>query len=335
MLRIAHTVRNMIVPIFLVCEEKDVYLQCFCDFGQGGNIFINKQKNRLLNNILIIYYSTLMRKITMLMVIAATMMTAISCGPKKEAQKVLVLYYSQTSNTKAVAEEIATRLGADIEEIVPVMPYDGDFKATIERCVQDREQGGLPEIQPIAADLAQYDIVFVGYPVWFGTYAPPIASLLDQVDLSGKKVVPFCTFGSGGLESSTKDLVEKLPDAEILPGYGVRAARLEAMPHEVDQFLKAGGFLEGEYTQLEDFPEQHEVNEEESALFDAAVDGYPMIHAKATMVATRAIPEGKEYLFTAIDLPREDQPNMPPAGEMKVYVTVADGAAPVFTKVIR
>ena len=173
MLRIAHTVRNMIVPIFLVCEEKDVYLQCFCDFGQGGNIFINKQKNRLLNNTLIIYYSTLMRKITMLMVIAATMMTAISCGPKKEAQKVLVLYYSQTSNTKAVAEEIATRLGADIEEIVPVIPYDGDFKATIERCVQDREQGGLPEIQPIAADLAQYDIVFVGYPVPRCPRTPP------------------------------------------------------------------------------------------------------------------------------------------------------------------
>ncbi len=269
------------------------------------------------------------------MVLAATMLTAVSCGPKKEAPKVLVLYYSQTSNTKAVAEEIATRLGADMEEIVPVMPYDGGFQATIERCMQDREQGVLPEIQPIAADLAQYDIVFVGYPVWFGTYAPPIASLLDQVDLSGKKVVPFCTFGSGGLESSAKDLAEKLPNAEVLPGYGVRAARMEAMPKEVDQFLKAGGFLEGEYTQLEDFPEPQAVNEEESALFDAAVDGYPMIHAKATMVATRAIPEGKEYLFTAVDLPREDKPDMPPAGEMKVYVTVADGEAPVFTRVIR
>ena len=276
-----------------------------------------------------------MKNLKLMMVVAATMMTAACCGPKKEAPKVLVLYYSQTSNTKAVAEEIATRLGADIDEIVPVMPYDGDFQATIERCMQEREQGGLPEIQPIAADVAQYDIVFIGYPVWFGTYAPPIASLLDQVDLSGKKVVPFCTFGSGGLESSTKDLAEKQPNAEVLPGYGVRAARMEAMPQEVDQFLKAGGFIEGEYTQLEDFPEQHEVNEEESALFDAAVDGYPMIHAKATMVATRAIPEGKEYLFTAIDLPREDKPDMPPAGEMKVYVTVADGEAPVFTRVIR
>lgn len=276
-----------------------------------------------------------MNRLKLMMVVAATMGAAVSCSPKKEAPKVLVLYYSQTTNTKAVAEEIATRIGADMEEIVPVMPYDGDFQATIERCMQDREQGVLPEIQPLAADLTQYDVVFLGYPVWFGTYAPPVAALLDQVDLSGKKVVPFCTFGSGGLESSTKDLAEKQPNAEVLPGYGVRAARMAAMPQEVDQWLKASGFVEGEYTKLEEFPEQHAVNEEESAIFDAAVDGYPMIHAKATMVAMRAIPEGTEYLFTAVDLPREDKPEMPTAGEMKVYVTVAAGEAPVFTKVIR
>ena len=276
-----------------------------------------------------------MKNLKLMMVVAATMMTAACCGPKKEAQKVLVLYYSQTANTKAVAEEIATRLGADIEEIVPVMPYDGDFQATIERCMQEREQGVVPEIQPIAADLAQYDVVFIGYPVWFGTYAPPIAAFLDNVDLSGKKVVPFCTFGSGGLESSVKDLEQKQPDAEVLPGYGVRAARLEAMPKEVEQFLIAGGFIEGEYVQLEEFPEQHAVSEEESAIFDAAVDGYPMLNAKATTVASRTIPEGTEYLFTAVDLPREDKPDMPPAGEMKVYVTVVEGTAPVFTRVIR
>ncbi|MBR5353182.1 MAG: NAD(P)H-dependent oxidoreductase [Bacteroidales bacterium] len=276
-----------------------------------------------------------MNRLKLMMVVAATMGAAVSCSPKQEAPKVLVLYYSQTSNTKAVAEEIATRLGADMEEIVLDTPYDGDFQATIERCMQDREQGVLPKIQPLAADLAQYDVVFLGYPVWFGTYAPPVAALLEQVDLSGKKVVPFCTFGSGGLESSTKDLAEKQPNAEILPGYGVRAARMAAMPEEVDQWLKAGGFVEGEYTKLEEFPEQHEVNEEETAIFDAAVDGYPMIHAKATMAASRAIPEGTEYLFTAVDLPREDKPDMPPAGEIKVYVTVAHGEAPVFTKVIR
>ena len=276
-----------------------------------------------------------MKKSNILIVLTAVAAMAVSCTPKKESAKILVLYYSQTSNTKAVAEEIATRLGADLEAIVPVNPYDGDFQATIDRCMQDRQQGVVTEIQPLKADVSQYDVIFIGYPIWFGTYAPPVATFLSQVDLSGKKVVPFCTFGSGGLESSVKDLEEQQPNAEILPGYGVRAARMDAMPHEVDQFLKASGFIEGEYTQLADFGEQHPVNDEETAVFNAAVDGYPMLHAQAKTVATRAIPGGTEYLFTAVDLPREDKPNMPPAGELQVYVTVEESAAPVFTNVVR
>jgi flavodoxin len=271
-----------------------------------------------------------------MLAVVAAMLAAVSCGSQKESpKKVLVLYYSQTSNTKTVAQEIATRLGADIEEIVAVTPYDGDFQATISRCMQEREQGVRPEIKPLTADLANYDVVFLGYPIWFGTYAPPVAAFLEQVDLSGKKVVPFCTFGSGGLDSSVKDLTEKQPKAEILPGYGVRAARMEAVPQEVDQFLKAGGFIEGEFFQPEPFADQHEVSADESAIFDAAVGGYPMINAQAKTVASRAIPGGTEYLFTAVDKPREGAPQGAPAGEMKVYVTVVEGEAPVFTQVVR
>jgi len=282
-----------------------------------------------------------MKKINLIIAIATVTLAAVSCktnnekeAEKQEAPKILVTYYSQTSNTKAVAEEIAKKLGADIEEIVAVNPYDGDFNATIERGLKELEEGILPEIKPIAADISKYDVVFIGFPVWFGTYAPPISTFLENVDLGGKKIVPFCTFGSGGLESSTVDLAKAEPKAEILPGYGVRAARLDAMPKEVDNFLKANGFIEGEYTKLDEFPEQHPVSDEESAIFDAAVDGYPMIHAKAKTVAKRSLPNGTEYLFVAENLPREDKPDMP-TGEMKVYVTVAEGETPVFTNVIR
>lgn len=280
----------------------------------------------------------------MTLVLATVTLAAVSCGPKKteqttetkeEAPKVLVVFYSQTSNTKQVADVMATQLGADLAEIVPVEPYDGDFYATIERGKKELDEGAFPEIQPLSCNVADYDVIFLGYPIWFDTYAPPVFTFLNQVDLSGKKIVPFCTFGSGGLDSSLKDLAKAEPEAEILPGYGVRAARLEAMPKEVDQFLKASGFVEGEYVKLEAFPEQHLVNEEEAAIFNAAVDGYPMLHAKAKTVASRVIPDGVEYLFTAIDLPREDNPDMPPAGEIQVYVTVVEGEAPVFTQVVR
>ena len=280
-------------------------------------------------------------KILRLMLLAAVaMMVVTSCqnslrAKKGKAPKMLVLYYSQTSNTKTVAQEIAKRLNADIEEIALVEPYDTAFQATIERCKADREKGILPEIKPLKSNVADYDVVFIGYPIWFGTYAPPIASLLNQIDLSGKRVVPFCTFGSGGLESSVKDLAAKLPDAEIRPGYGVRAARMTAVPKEVEDFLARNFFADGRFDMPDPFPEQHPVTADEAAIFNAAVDGYPMLNAKATAVASRAIDEGTEYLFTALDEPREKKADMPPASEIQVYVIVKNGGTPEFTKVVR
>ena len=290
-----------------------------------------------------------MKIFKLLMLAAVAMMVVTSCSQKKESPRVLVLYYSQTSNTKAVAEEIANSLDADIEEITLVEPYDTAFQATIERCKADREKGILPEINPLKSNVADYDWVFIGYPIWFGTYAPPIASLLEKVDLSDKWVVPFCTFGSGGLESSVKDLTEKQPNAKILPGYGVRAARMNAMPKEVDQFLKGYKTFIAmtDTTQIfkklqsespfmpADFPEQHPVSADEEAIFDAAVNGYPMLNAKAKTVASRTVLDGTEYLFTAMDKPREEKPDMPPASEIKVYVLVEKDKAPEFTKVVR
>ena len=262
-----------------------------------------------------------------LILMAVTLMMALSCT---KGQKILVLYYSQTSNTKAVAEQIGNLLGADMEEIVAVNPYDGDFQATIGRCMQERESGELPEIQPLAVDIKDYDVIFLGYPVWFGTYAPPVITLLKDVDFSGKKIVPFCTFGSGGLDSSVRDLKAAQPGAKVLPGYGVRAARIDAVPAEIDRFLKEGGFLEGEYEKYDDFSEIVPVTEEQSAIFDAAVDGYPMLNAKASKVASREVTGGTEYLFEA-----EDAGGGPGPGSIKVYVLALDGQTPVFTQVLR
>ena len=280
------------------------------------------------------FNQTNMRFIKMMAFALVAMIAAASCGQKKEAPKVLVLYYSQSDNTKAVAQKISTALGADLEEIVPVEPYNGTYDETIQRCIREREEEILPKIQPVLADVSAYDVVFIGYPIWFGTCALPMLTCLGEIDLSGKKVVPFCTFGSGGLFSSAADIANRQPEAEMLPGYGVRAARMMAMPEEVDQFLKATGFLEGDYVKLEEFPETHAVSEEESAIFDAAVEGYSMLSATASKVASRKIPGGTEYQFIALTAPRQATPESKMV-EITVYVTVKDGEAPVFTQVVR
>jgi flavodoxin len=275
-----------------------------------------------------------MKKFSLIFTIMAAMFFSFRCSGEK-AQKVLVLYYTQTGNTKVVAEHIAGMMQADIEEIVPVNPYDGDFAQTIERCMKEREEGVIPEIQPIKSKLSKYDVIFIGYPVWFGTYAPPVIKFLQDYDLSGKEVVPFCTFGSGGLESSMADMQKAQPKAKIECGFGIRAARLDKVTAEVSVFLKENDFIEGKYTKLDAFSEQHEVTEEENAIFEAATGDYPMLHAKAKTVATRAIHNGTEYFFIAVDIPRVERPDMPPAGEIQVYVNAVKGEAPVFTRVVR
>ena len=115
----------------------------------------------------------------MTLVLATMTLAVVSCGPKKETPKTLVVFYSQTSNTKVVAEKLASQVGADLAEIVPVQPYDGDFHATIERGKKELDEGAFPEIQPLKVDVADYDVIFIGYPIWFGTYAPPVFTFLS------------------------------------------------------------------------------------------------------------------------------------------------------------
>ncbi|MBQ3976670.1 MAG: hypothetical protein II686_04535, partial [Bacteroidales bacterium] len=154
-----------------------------------------------------------------------SVMALASCAGKGAAPKAIVVYYSQLNSTKAVAEQIATKMDIPIVSIEPVVPYDDDFNATIQRG-QKEMAGELPEIKPLNVKLEDYDVIFLGYPIWFGTYATPMMTFLNNANLAGKKIVPFCSFGSGGLNTSVNDLKKALPDSEILPGYGVRAARL-------------------------------------------------------------------------------------------------------------
>ena len=247
-------------------------------------------------------------------------------------QKTLILYYSQTGTTQTVAEELQRQLGADIERIEAVNPYDGDFQATIQRGGEELKSGELPELKPIQANLADYDVIFIGYPIWFGTYAMPIATLVGENDFAGKTIVPFCTFGSGGLNSSIEALKKALPKADIQQGYGVRAARIEAAAKEIDRFLKENGFKEGSATPLPDYSEQQPITAEDSAIFDAACSDYQFPLGTPITVGKRQTEETTDYKFTVRSRGMNGE-----EGTSTIYVTVGneEDAKPEFTEVVR
>lgn len=251
----------------------------------------------------------------------------------EKAKKVLVLYYSQTGATKSVAEEIQKQMNADIEEIFAVNPYNGDFNATIARCQEEMAKNELPKIHSIKSVIEDYDIVFLGYPIWFGKAAPPALTFVEQYDLSKVKVIPFCTFGSGGKTSGVKSLQDG-SDSEIDfgPCYGVRNARVASAPAEIKQFLCENGLLEGEYEKKGDYSEQQPVTAAETEIFNKACGSYPMLHATPTTVGKRTVKAGTEYLFNAEDAGMDGK-----KANIKIYVTVGSdaNAVPEFTEVDR
>ncbi len=267
-----------------------------------------------------------MKKI--LSIIAAVI--ALAGCSNKDTNKVLVIYYSQTGATKAVAQEIANKLDADILCFDAVNPYSGTYDETIARCLDEMEKGILPEITKPEVDLSKYDTIFIGYPIWFGTHALPMTSLLKEMNFDGKKIVPFCTFGSGGLGASIKDLKTELPGAQILPGYGVRNARLSKAPAEVNRFLIENGHLEGEVEALPDYSELLDVTEEEIEIFNAACSDYKFPLGTPIACGKRTSPNGTEYMYKVRSTSPEGN-----VSESTIYIIVEPDAKPEFTIVER
>lgn len=122
--------------------------------------------------------------------------------------KVLVVYYSATGSTKAVAETIAETLGADIFELIPVTPYTSDdlnWSNDNSRVSVEHNNPDTREVELTAATVANwadYDTVFVGYPIWWGIAAWPMDGFIKANDFTGKTVIPFCTSASSGLGQS-------------------------------------------------------------------------------------------------------------------------------------
>ena len=134
----------------------------------------------------------------------------------------LIIYFSCTGNTKAAAEEIQRQTGADMFEIVPEIPYtaeDLNYNDDDSRANQEQsDDSARPAISGSIDNFDSYEIVFVGYPIWWGEAAWPINDFIEANDFTGKTVVPFCTSASSGLGDSAELLAEMAGTGDWLEG---------------------------------------------------------------------------------------------------------------------
>lgn len=140
-------------------------------------------------------------------------------APAPETGKVLVAYFSATGNTRPVAEKVAELTGGDLFEIVPAQPYtsaDLNYNTDCRANAEQNDPDARPAIASTVEDMSQYDVVLIGYPIWWGKAPKIIHTFLESYDLSGKTVATFCTSGGSGHEDATIRGYE--PDATWLEG---------------------------------------------------------------------------------------------------------------------
>ena len=133
-------------------------------------------------------------------------------------KKILVAYFSNTGNTEKVAQLIQSKTGADIFKIETAAPYPSVYRETTELAKQEKTDNARPALKNKVENMAQYDVVFVGYPIWWYTAPMAVATFADSYDFSGKTVITFCTSGGSPISDSTPDINKWFKGANVIEG---------------------------------------------------------------------------------------------------------------------
>lgn len=241
--------------------------------------------------------------------IALAFLLAFLVGCKEESAQVpqqvtksLVVFYSQTGSTKKVADVFQKARNADIFEIKTATPYPSTYDSTVAAVRVQRESKQWPALLNAKVNLAKYDTIYLGYPIMFGSFAPPIYTFLDSNDLSGKVVVPFCTYGSGGRKASAAELKTLEPGANVTLAYGISNKRIsaengaEVAAKEIEAFFADLAVGKTDEMLMGGFSEQRPLTAEDSAVFVAATKDYAYLNLKPLSVATQVV-AGMNFLF--------------------------------------
>lgn len=154
--------------------------------------------------------------------------------------RVLVVSYSYSGNTRRAADIVSERLGADRFEIVMQKPYRGNI---YEVSQADLNQNIRPPLTSRVENMAEYDVILLGYPTWWATMPMPVRSFLDAHNLQGKIILPFSSHGGTVWGESISDLAKAVPDAYVAPGFEFHYSGGRGLADNMASWLKASGLI--------------------------------------------------------------------------------------------
>lgn len=165
--------------------------------------------------------------------------------PETEAgSNALVVYFSWSGNTESVAKEIQAQTGADLFEIIPAEPYTDDYNTLLDIAQEEQASDARPAIADTVENFEQYDVVYLGYPNWWGDMPMILYTFLDDYDFSGKTIAPFVTSGGSGFSGTIGTIESMEPDATVTEGLSLGSSQAANPGSDVAQWLSDIGLSE-------------------------------------------------------------------------------------------
>ena len=169
--------------------------------------------------------------------------------------KILIAYYSRRGNnytsggvvnlargnTEIAAVAIQKLVGGEIFRIDTVKEYPADYEKTTQVAQAELRAGARPEIVGGVEDMSAYDLVFLGYPNWWGTMPMAVFTFLEAYDFSGKTILPFCTNEGSGLGHSESDIKKLCPKAKVQKGLAIRGSAVKGAEGDIADWIAASG----------------------------------------------------------------------------------------------
>lgn len=166
--------------------------------------------------------------------------------------KVLIAYFTRegnnyisgnivnlpVGNTEVAAKMIQKITESDLFRIKAVKPYPEDYTECTEVAKRELRENARPELTAHVEDIKNYDVIFLGYPNWWGTFPMPVFTFLEAYDFSGKTIIPFCTHEGSGMGRSESDIKKLCPEAKVKKSFAIRGGSVKGAEKEISKWIE-------------------------------------------------------------------------------------------------
>lgn len=166
--------------------------------------------------------------------------------------KSLIAYYSRKGNnyvggnivnlpignTEVIANKIQKLTKSDMFKIETVKSYPEGYTETTDVAKEEKEMNARPELTATVGDMGSYDVIYIGYPNWYGTMPMAVFTFLEAHDFSGKTIIPYCTHEGSGMGSSERDIKKLCPNAKVLAGLAIQGGSVGSADKDIANWLK-------------------------------------------------------------------------------------------------